>query len=320
MDNKTPSLFSYATKELSQDAFFCWLLEWSSEKYKNTDLYSISKNFIKSIIGDDITINKIVIKRQYKFIDFYIIINDNVIISFEDKVKSKFHGDQLQKYKVIMEKKYPNSKKIFVYIKTDLIMEKERIEVEKNGYIIIDIIKLKAILLPDSKNNIYQDFYVILHQKINSFLNFENIDRKNWKRNEWLGFFYKLSRKVNYYQFWDFYLGETFGFDLEWISGFSEKDIHIILEIGKNTFFIKLYFNNTKIERVKIVNKYKKLFFDIFNGIDIQKNNRIGRTTKLISFKDFMKTDEENNLDFEKTVAYIEKIRNIFLDGIKGIK
>jgi hypothetical protein len=32
-----PNLFSYATSELSQDAFICWLLSWASLEYKDVD-------------------------------------------------------------------------------------------------------------------------------------------------------------------------------------------------------------------------------------------------------------------------------------------
>ena len=30
---KKPNLFDYATSELSQDAFICWLLKWSNPEY-----------------------------------------------------------------------------------------------------------------------------------------------------------------------------------------------------------------------------------------------------------------------------------------------
>jgi len=316
-----PSLFSYATKELSQDAFFCWLFEWSEEKYKNTDLYKISKKFLKTILEEDIVINKIVIKRQYKFIDFYIVINNNIIISFEDKIKSKLHGNQLQKYKVIMEKKYPNSKKIFVYIKTDLIMEKERSEVEKNEYKIIDIIKLKDILLPNPKNDIYQDYYATFYKKVNSFLNFENIERNYWQRNEWYGFIYKLSNNIKYSFFGDFYLGNTFWFVLEWINNFPIKDVHVTLEIGMGHFLIKFHFYDKTIKKNQIRNEYKKAICELFNDLNINnKNSRLGKSTTFLYFKDFMKYDEEKYLNFEKTVEYIEEVRNRFLKGINNIK
>ncbi len=32
-----PNLFSYATSELSQDAFIAWLLAWASPEYQTVD-------------------------------------------------------------------------------------------------------------------------------------------------------------------------------------------------------------------------------------------------------------------------------------------
>ena len=31
MNSNTPNLFHYATKELSQDALICWLIEWAGQ-------------------------------------------------------------------------------------------------------------------------------------------------------------------------------------------------------------------------------------------------------------------------------------------------
>ncbi|MYD32112.1 MAG: hypothetical protein F4X01_11115 [Nitrospira sp. SB0661_bin_20] len=46
-----PNLFSYATSELSQDAFICWLLEWSLPQYRQTDtkLHECAVNFIRKL-------------------------------------------------------------------------------------------------------------------------------------------------------------------------------------------------------------------------------------------------------------------------------
>ena len=35
------NIFKYATKELSQDAFICWLVEWINHKEENSELYEV---------------------------------------------------------------------------------------------------------------------------------------------------------------------------------------------------------------------------------------------------------------------------------------
>ncbi len=46
-----PNLFSYATSELSQDAFLCWLMNWASHEFSeiNPPLHDIGKKFIDAI-------------------------------------------------------------------------------------------------------------------------------------------------------------------------------------------------------------------------------------------------------------------------------
>ena len=61
------NLFDFATKELSQDAFLCWLINWLNYKKENIELYNTAKKFINLIINkiniDDFEIN---ILKQYK--------------------------------------------------------------------------------------------------------------------------------------------------------------------------------------------------------------------------------------------------------------
>ena len=47
-----PNLFTYATSELSQDAFICWLAKWADPKYKNIDqaLHQAGQEFVVSMI------------------------------------------------------------------------------------------------------------------------------------------------------------------------------------------------------------------------------------------------------------------------------
>ena len=99
------NMFKYATKELSQDAFICWLVNYintDEEEYKG-----VAKDFIELIaekIGnvkfkEYIKSNdyKVEIKHQYKNIDILLKINKFYII-IEDKIKTIEHDDQINKY------------------------------------------------------------------------------------------------------------------------------------------------------------------------------------------------------------------------------
>ena len=49
------NLFDYATSELSQDAFFCWLLSYSTKESKEEhgDLFRVSQRFLKRMLNKD---------------------------------------------------------------------------------------------------------------------------------------------------------------------------------------------------------------------------------------------------------------------------
>ena len=99
------NMFKYATKELSQDAFICWLVN-----YINTDEeeYKIVAKKIIELIADKIGNIKfkqfvsdnnynVEIKHQYKNIDVLLKI-DKFYIIIEDKIKTAEHDDQINKY------------------------------------------------------------------------------------------------------------------------------------------------------------------------------------------------------------------------------
>ena len=49
----TPNIFDFATSELSQDALFCWLIQWADTKYKVVDkqLHKIGQDFLSLLCG-----------------------------------------------------------------------------------------------------------------------------------------------------------------------------------------------------------------------------------------------------------------------------
>lgn len=105
------NMFKFATKELSQDAFLCWLVNYinTDEEYR-----VVAKEFMKLLahkIGDK-KLEKVInddnytvkIRHQYKNIDILLEIEDLYII-IEDKIKAIEHDNQINSYenKLIMQ-------------------------------------------------------------------------------------------------------------------------------------------------------------------------------------------------------------------------
>lgn len=122
---KRPNLFYHATKELSQDAFLCYVFSYFNEEYKNSypKEYEFSKFFIKEILKRlDINIEpkKLEIKRQHLNIDILLIVNDLIYIIIEDKIHATEGDKQIEKYKEKIFNEYKvNEENIYsLYFKT----------------------------------------------------------------------------------------------------------------------------------------------------------------------------------------------------------
>ena len=83
------NLFSFATKELSQDAFLCWCLNWYNEP--EAPLYSMAKDLM-ALFGETDLPDKLSLKiyQQWKKIDILLILPElNRVLIIEDKISSQ---------------------------------------------------------------------------------------------------------------------------------------------------------------------------------------------------------------------------------------
>jgi len=102
-----PNLFSYATKELSQDAVICWLVEWSGHDGASP-LAQLGRQFVEALLnhkrhGPKVTLKSgalsVEIRRQEKRIDVLARIDGKHVLLIEDKTDSEPLGDQLATYR-----------------------------------------------------------------------------------------------------------------------------------------------------------------------------------------------------------------------------
>ena len=89
---KKPNLFDYATSELSQDAFICWLLSWAKPEFAgvNPKLSDCAVEILKSFFAKHdhsfpLEIKSLEICKQYKNIDVLCVVNGEYSVVIEDK-------------------------------------------------------------------------------------------------------------------------------------------------------------------------------------------------------------------------------------------
>jgi hypothetical protein len=120
----TPNLFSYATSELSQDAFLAWLLAWADPAHAEADaeLHRLGQSLAAALcdaagVAPPEHIERVTVRRQFKSIDILAEINDTHVIAIEDKVDTAQHSDQLDRYAQTLVDVFPDRQIARVYLK-----------------------------------------------------------------------------------------------------------------------------------------------------------------------------------------------------------
>ncbi|WP_418752971.1 PD-(D/E)XK nuclease family protein, partial [Faecalitalea cylindroides] len=203
----TNNLFNYATSELSQDAFLCWLLSYAQNKDYNGDdaklkkcAQSLIKVFLlgqkvffeKDLIEKDLIVKKI--EKQWKYIDVLVTLESDKKIIIEDKTYTTDHDNQLERYK---DKFKNEANNIFgVYYKTGFCCETIINDMYK-GYYFFDLNKIKEFFekyddIDNAVFNNYRDFIMEYHKERNNFI---GLPVSKWTPTMIQGFYDNLVKK-----------------------------------------------------------------------------------------------------------------------------
>lgn len=209
------NIFNFATSELSQDAFICWLCNWVnfddndlSEDEKK--LKELATDFIEKMSGEKLGDRKVNIKRQYQKIDVLLEIQNktefiekipvvDMYVIIEDKVGTGLHSNQQKTYRDIISKKNNRSRAKIKVVYYKICDEDNMERLKEEGIDIIFERKDMLALLEKYKNSfnniLVEDYYNYLNnieKDVNSY-----IDKKleDWNSNCYIGFFKELKNK-----------------------------------------------------------------------------------------------------------------------------
>jgi PD-(D/E)XK nuclease superfamily len=166
-DSSVPNLFAWATKELSQDAFLCWLICWARPNYREkhpelhkTGVALLNKLLKKCKIAVPTDYVNVKIKQQHKGIDIRLLINDETIaLVIEDKKRATQREDQLERYKHRLETDFPDAKRGFVYLKVADPTFAELETIEEADYKLFRRHELLEVLEEGEKLGIKNDIF-----------------------------------------------------------------------------------------------------------------------------------------------------------------
>jgi PD-(D/E)XK nuclease superfamily len=329
-----PNLFNLATKELSQDAFIAWLLQWTSPECQKYDalLSECAKRFAIELLSLQINPNQrpseittVEVERQWEKIDVCAEINGKYLLIIEDKTFTGKHSDQLPRYKesAIARCAKNNLQLSCVYLKTGSESASLLENVKRDGFAVFTRRDFLEILNHSPVNNhIFIDFKERLQALEDEESQFSKKFIKDWNDSNWVGFYRVLEKRrknVNWEKvnppggnpFWNAVLNSNKnGNGTFWIQ----------IEQGPLCFKIGWMSENQNAKYY-----YDTLMACCSKGSDIRKPNRFGNknsTTKTIATVDRVNWlgSDDSLVDMDKVDARLGHYENLYLDFINKIQ
>ncbi|MFC2170598.1 PD-(D/E)XK nuclease family protein [Calditrichota bacterium] len=318
-----PNLFEFATSELSQDAFICWLLSWANPANKAIDegLHNCSINLINAFFqkcGMERleSINNVEIKTQSNNIDILCIINNKFIIIIEDKVGTKNHSNQLKRYIEDVKSRFPNLIILPIYFKTG--DQSDYGDVYKSGYQVFSRSDFLAILDKGNKlgieNDIYKDYQAHLHLIEKLVQSYKTLPLSEWNknRNSWKGFYMELQKRLEYCK-WQYVPNKSGGFlGFSWPWPFLENvDSEQSLQLEQEKFCFKIHVRDKAKRGFFRQIWYENIIKEAPNqNIKVKKPARFGNgnyVTFAILEEEYRKTNADGIINMNETINQLHK-------------
>ncbi|WHX40316.1 PD-(D/E)XK nuclease family protein [Mesobacillus sp. AQ2] len=313
---KQPNLFEFATSELSQDAFLCWLLAWSEDAYRsiNKPLHQAALDFISMIFnvhGEPVPlIKKIQIERQFKGLDVLAVVNDRYAILIEDKTFTKNHSDQLRRYSEAVKIRNPKWIQLPIYYKiADQSHYKSVIDAH---YFPFTRERMLQVLRRGHKNgvthDVFLDYLTRLEWLDEQYKAFKYMPVQEWDSFAWQGFYVELQKEFDGH--WGYVSNRKGGFWGFWWMPENFIDRSCYLQLEENRLCVKL----TAADEVDLLEKARTVLSSVLaeaekKGLLMRKPKqlRTGKTMTIAHRPGIIQTIENGIVDLEKTIGELRK-------------
>ncbi len=203
MINNKPNIFEYATKELSQDAFLCWLFSYAIKGIdKDNNIKACAIDFLKSFIPElenekEIFLTKAP-EKQFCRVDVLLTVNDKYKIIIEDKTYTHEHDDQLSVYRNCIETKFPDYTVVGVYYKIGF--QSDLRTIKENNYKYFGLKTICSILdrhIDCIDNDIFVDYYNYVKEIENDINRFRTLPINEWNWTQ-INAFFEYTKSIPY--------------------------------------------------------------------------------------------------------------------------
>lgn len=228
---KINNLFRYATSELSQDAFICWLLSYATEPGWNEDVQirECAVALLCKILeakNRHWTNNTHVtrIYKQYRSIDVLVQIDDLYVI-IEDKTFTGTHDNQIFRYKkTLVDDGIDPQNIICVYYKIEEQPQPEaEVDVEFTRDNLLSIFRCFKGTINNPIFTDYLDYLEWIDYEISSY---EHLPIFEWSPRAYIGLFKHLCNTILEHEnrSWGYVSNQTGGFMGLWWDNILSKD------------------------------------------------------------------------------------------------
>ncbi|WP_158500577.1 PD-(D/E)XK nuclease family protein [Spirosoma radiotolerans] len=339
-ESDKPNLFTYATSELSQDAFICGLAAWADPKFKTADpaLHQVASDFIASLIHrhkphyDVSRINSVNVERQVEKLDVLIKIiensDDKLAILIEDKTHTDHHSGQLGRYYENATKSFAIEQIIPIYFKTGY---QSKFDVGNyKTYLRKDFLALLKSGSERVKNAIYSDFlshlehmeYVVNQYSVKDLIKTDGSN--GWDPDDWRGFFMSLYDKRNQlYEVteddtanWSYIANPSGGFFGFWwyFKTIQNSPFTPYLQLENDALCFKIEVKDETKRQESRGEAYQKLTEASSQlGVELSRPTRMGsgRYMTVLRWKGDYRSQKDNKLDFDATLENLKKAQQI---------
>ncbi len=298
------NLFYYATKELSQDAFICWLCSYAlrgeAEGKGDNVLAACAKDVIKSFLCEkenesDTEFELLRIDKQINNIDVLLSVSCNgklYKIIVEDKINTSEHDNQLERYKKTVATFENVDDVIGVYFKMGF--QSDYSKVKDAGYLIFnrnDFLRILEKYYSQTDNNIFRDYFEYWKCFDNEAHEYNKKSICDWNWRHINGFFeemqYYITTEKNYWAGFGYVPNKSGGFWGMWYGPYDEDvieyddgsrcslylQVQIEWNYDENVYDYKICLKMSSIQEdgTKKIGDFKK------NVVDIQKRFNFNR-------------------------------------------
>ena len=262
--NLKNNLFNYATSELSQDAFLCWLASYALEDAEpDAALRACAKEmlelFVPELKGRPFTLENV--ERQVGHIDVLLTAElEGTIykIIVEDKTYTREHSNQLARYMKEVQEKYPTCIPCGVYYKTGFQSDLSAVSEAKYQYVSLEMmLNLFRPYVEKTNSQIFRDYYGYWITYLENAQRYQELPPAQWSSGQcycffdalqnsdflkgqyaWIGYGYVANQSGGFQGIW---LGpENDWFDILGVNCALYFQVESVSKNGVRTFPIRL--------------------------------------------------------------------------------